>query len=927
MIYRLFQLQIVNGEAYLANFKLKIKKERTIASTRGCIYDRNGNLLAYNELAYSIIIEDVYETGSNRNKNINETVFELIKIVDAQGDQVISDFNIILDENGNYDFKVSNTKLLRFLADVYGHASIDKLKYAEKTATAEEVIKYMAGSSYFAIGDYTEPGNRKSFKAGLGYTKEDLLKMITIRYAMSANNFQKFIPTTVATDVSQETVAVIMENSQTLTGVSVQEDTIRKYVDSIYFSNIIGYTGRVSQEELDKLLESDPNYLLNDMVGKSGIEYSMELELQGTKGRKTVYVDNLGKVNQTSDQIEPIAGNDLYLTIDKELQEATYHILEQKISGILLDKLENTREYTPKPNATPGSIKIPIYNVYIALFENNIIRLKDLSSATSGQTSKEVYEKYLSRKETVFERLAIELLEGDTPYNKLNNEYKTYESYIVSLLMSDSINVLMDSKIDKNDATYKAWKIEETISLKEFLNYAISMNWIDITKINLDSKYSDSDEIYRQLLNYLFELLDNNNDFAKKIFKYMIKDDSLTGKQIGMILCEEGIVTVSDDKYDELATGKITAYSFMRDRIKNLDITPAQLALDPCAGSIVITDVSTGDVLALVSYPGYDSNRLANSVDADYFNTITNDASNPLWNYATQYRGAPGSTYKMVVAAAALEENIVTPTSTISCLGTFERLTPTIHKCWINPGAHGSISISTAIEKSCNYFFYEIGYRLSLENGIYNSNLGIEQLTKYADLFGLSESTGIEIPELSPLVSTEFPVPSAIGQGNNSYTTIGLARYVATVANSGTCHNLTLLDKLTDSDGNLIEQYEPSVRNILDFKDSTWNSIQLGMKKVVESKYYYNDLGITVAGKTGTAQESSLRPDHALFVGYAPYEKPEIAIVTRIANGYSSDYAAETTRDVIKYYYNLDDTSSIITGTADELDSTGTSRD
>ena len=240
LLYRIFDLQIVNGESYLNNFKLKIKKERSIASTRGKIYDRNGEVLAYNELAYSVTIEDVYESGSEKNANLNKTIYELIKIIEKNNDKIINDFNIVLDKDNNYIFNVEDKQLLRFLADVYGCAKTDELTYAQKTATPDEVMDYLSKTSMFGIGTYKTPGDSKSFVIGDGFTKSERLKITTIRYAMNANSFQKYIPTQVATDVSDKTVAVVMENSAELEGVSIAEDTIRKYVDSIYFSHIIG---------------------------------------------------------------------------------------------------------------------------------------------------------------------------------------------------------------------------------------------------------------------------------------------------------------------------------------------------------------------------------------------------------------------------------------------------------------------------------------------------------------------------------------------------------------------------------------------------------------------------------------------------------------------------------------------------------------
>lgn len=240
-------------------------------------------------------------------------------------------------------------------------------------------------------------------------------------------------------------------------------------------------------------------------------------------------------------------------------------------------------------------------------------------------------------------------------------------------------------------------------------------------------------------------------------------------------------------------------------------------------------------------------------------------------------------------------------------------------KCWRVWG-HGNETLTTAIRDSCNFYFYNLGYQLSQDASGYNETKGLDALQKYADLFGLTEKSGVEIVEAAPNVSTEDPMRSAIGQGSNSFTTVGLARYVSTVANSGTCFNLTLLDRITDSEGNLVQEFEPDIRNVIDMPEEYWRAIQSGMRQVVENKIYFSDLAVNAAGKTGTAEERKSRPNHALFVCYAPYEQPEIAIATRIPYGYSSDYAAQATREIIKYYYGLAEEDELITGTADTPD-------
>lgn len=921
LIYRCFDLQIVQGEEYLNKFILETEKTRDITSTRGNILDRNGVTLAYNELAYSVKIEDVYESNRHKNKNLNATIYKLIHMIEKNGDSVITDFNIVIDENGQFAFNVEGTRLLRFLADVYGHAAIDKLEEDERTATADEVMAFLAAPKSFAIGDYEEEGNSDTeFIPGKGYSKDDYLKMVTIRYAMKLTSFRKYIGTTVATDVSKETVAVIMENSDQLDGVTIEEDTVRRYVDSEYFAHVLGYTGKISSEELTELNEQEAanggnpeRYSINDVVGKSGIEAYMETTLQGTKGSEKVSVDNMGKVTSIIERTEAQAGDDVYLTIDHDLTIAAYNILEQKIAGLVASKIINAKEYIPSANSDSSDIKIPIYDVYFAVINNSIADIRHFSQEDAGEVEKQVYQSYLSYKEATYEKLQRELNETKTPYNKLSKEYQVYQSNIVSMLNKNGI--IKTEEVDAKDSTQIAWSKDEVISLHEYLNYCIAQRWIDVSKLEIDEKYSDSEEIFRALTDYIIDMIDNNLEFQKKLYKYMLQNDVITGKQICMLLCEQNAVEIPVEEEEKLYSGQITAYQFMMNRINNLDITPAQLALDPCNGSIVITDVNNGNVLAMVSYPGYDNNKMANSIDAEYYDKLMTDKSNPNLNYATMYKAAPGSTFKMVSATAGLMEGIIDLNSPVNCTGTFTTITPS-PKCWKRTG-HGTERLTSAIRDSCNLYFYDLGYKLSTRSGSYNAEEGLSTLEKYADWYGLTEKSGVEIYEYAPDVSNELPVLSAIGQGTNSFTSVGIARYISTVANSGTCYNLTLLDKVTDSAGNTLIEYEPNIRNTIDMPQEYWDAFHTGMRQVVEKKTYFNDLAVNVAGKTGTAEQVSSRPSHALFACYAPYESPEISIVTRIPFGYSSDYAAQVTRDVIKYYYGLAAEEEIITGTAD----------
>ena len=933
LIQRVFYLQIVKGQYYLDNYKLQIRKTREVPGTRGNIYDRNGELLAYNELAYSVTIEDNGDYSSmtlkEKNKIINETVEEVIDIVESNGDTVISDFGIILNASGNYEFAAQNeTSKLRFLADIYGYQTIDELTDKEENASADDIINYLCEDERYGYGI-----DQSSME------KSRILKMVNIRYAISLNSFQKYIPTTIASNVSDETVAEIMENSDRLQGVNIAEDSLRRYTDSKYFASLIGYTGKISQEEYNEKKESSKEYTLTDIVGKSGLEQTMDEELQGTKGKEIVYVDSVGNVIETEKKTDAVAGNDLYLTIDKNLQEAPYQIIEEKLAGILVSRIQNIMNYDTASAGDSSKIIIPIDDVYHALFANEVIDTKHFSSTDAKETEKKVEALVAEKKASCIAEVMSQLRDpAAASYKSLSKEMQAYMNYIADDLLMDQAGILSSDAIDTSDKTYIAWTKDETISLYEYLNYAISKNWINLSEIlqaeTEQEKYSDLNEIYGQILTYLEQTLPSDSTFEKLVYRYMIKANELKGKDICRILYEQNVIAFDEGQYQGLEGGQIDPYSFLVGKISSLEITPAQLALEPCSGSAVVTDVNTGEVLACVSYPGYDNNRLANTMDSAYYNKLANDLSSPFYNTATQERTAPGSTYKMLTSVAALTEGIITPSDGVVCEGIFEKVFPN-PKCWISPGAHGWLDVTGALQHSCNIFYYEMGYELGVtesgdkkgEDGksakTYSSNLGIEKLTKYAEMFGLNEKSGLEISESKPQISDTDSVLSAIGQGTNNYTTSQLARYVTAVANRGKVFQLSLLDKTVDKKGNVVKDYQPELRNeITEVSDSTWNAVQQGMEDMVSTTGTFDSLrleGFQMAGKTGTAQQSETHPDHALFVGYAPSENPEIAVSVRIANGYNSSYTAEIGRDIVKYKYHLGDTEDIVTGSASML--------
>ena len=924
LLQRLFSLQIIHGQEYADNFNLSITRERTIKSTRGNIRDRNGQLLAYNQLSYSVTLEDngTYDSTREQNLTLNYVAYELLKILQNNGESTDISFYIDIDDNGEYVFTASGFTLNRFKADVYGEAEIDALKDDQINATAQEMMDYMCSEDRFGLVNNENPYTSEELEShGLpeSFTQEETLEITKIRYILSTNSFQKYIPVTIATNVSEETVAEVTERKDKLQGVDIAEDSIRVYDDAEYFANLIGYTGKASAEELEALKEERDDYSTDAIVGKSGVEQIMETQLQGQDGSEKVLVDRMGKILDIDEEskVDPVAGNDVYLSIDKDLQKAAYDILEQKIAGILVENIINAKTFEYVQGMNTADIKTPIYDVYYALIENSVLDINHFAEEDATALEQTVYNLFQQRQSSVFSEIEAELTsENPAAFADLSAEMQEYQEYIVNDFLTDETGILSQGAIDNSDSVYQAWQ-DHTISMKDFLTYAAGENWIDISRFSAEGEYLDSSEVYSALADYLTESLSDDEGFSKIIYKYMLQSDMISGTQLCLLLYDQGVLEADETTYNALASGSMRAYDFMINKISNLEITPAQLALDPCSGSVVITDVKTGETLACVTYPGYDNNRLANNMDSEYFNHLQEDLSNPFYNKATQETRAPGSTFKILTAVAGIEEGIVTNGYGVVCDGAFHFPNSSDYVLCNNGIGHGYMSVVNGIANSCNDFFGQVGYDLGIDsNGVFSDSLGMETLTKYAEMFRMNEKSGLEIDETAPQMASVDVVRSSIGQSDASYTTSQLARYVTTIASRGISYDLTLFDKVTDADGNVLEDYSPEVKGDLDVSDSTWSTVHEGMRGVASRNAVLSSLDVAVAGKTGTAQEDLSRPSHGLFIGFAPYEDPEIAMAVRITNGYSSGNAVSVANDIFSYVYNLADESEILSGTA-----------
>lgn len=325
-------------------------------------------------------------------------------------------------------------------------------------------------------------------------------------------------------------------------------------------------------------------------------------------------------------------------------------------------------------------------------------------------------------------------------------------------------------------------------------------------------------------------------------------------------------------------------------------------------GALAAVDVNTGEILALASCPTYDPARFYED-----YELLSTDKNLPMFNRAIGGAYEPGSTFKMATALAALEEGVITPNTIIEDLGRYKFYDDYQPVCWIYRGTgetHGPVNVSEALKHSCNYFFYDIGRRTT-----------IDKMNNYAHLLGFGEPTGIELTEEENIGKLASPAQSekdgekwvpgdtlqyAIGQSKNLFTPLQLANYLATIVNGGTRYKTHIVKAVRDSEtGVLLQETKPTVLSQIDISPENRKAILEGMRDVVElgtASTVFQDFGVPVGGKTGTAEVPG-RADNAIFVGFAPYDNPTIAVCAVIEEGVHGANAARAVRAVLETYF------------------------
>ncbi|MBQ6992221.1 MAG: penicillin-binding protein 2 [Clostridia bacterium] len=525
---------------------------------------------------------------------------------------------------------------------------------------------------------------------------------------------------------------------------------------------------------------------------------------------------------------------------------------------------------------------------------------------------KEKYEIQSDDKNTIRKIIGIR-------YGIEKDGYSTMKAYTIS----NSISVESVAEIEEKNASFPGISIETTAKRKYQLGSLASHIIGYVGKINEEEYkknegYSIHDYIGKTGIEYAFEKYLKGKDGLKQI------DMSVDGTTTAEYVTKEAVAgndvaLTIDAKLQEAAEKSL------KENLEKINNGGFGKVYEANAGSVVVLDVKTGEVLAMCSYPDYEPELFLDGISSSKWEEYTSGES-ALINRTLQSAYAPGSIFKMVSAVAGLETNNITIEEQINDTGIYHAGGGYNPKCWYYTDygrGHGLVNVSEAIKHSCNYYFYEVGNRM-----------GVEELERYATYFGLGQKTNIELPGevqgtlagktlYNKIGQTWYPgntLSAIIGQGENNFTPIQLAKYIAMLVNGGKDIDVTIIKEITKSNGKKInteeidnyinarlEIKENEIKD-LNIKEENLNAILEGMKSVTTETggtaySVFKDFEIEIGGKTGSSEAG--KKTNAWFAGFAPYNEPEIAIIVSVENGGHGYYTAEVAREIMEVYFGI----------------------
>lgn len=504
-------------------------------------------------------------------------------------------------------------------------------------------------------------------------------------------------------------------------------------------------------------------------------------------------------------------------------------------------------------------------------------------------------------------------------YGMEKNGYTAMRGYEISSNISEK-SVAQFEEMNNN---FPGLNIEYTPIRKYYYgslaSHAIGyVGKIDNDEYKNNDGYSLDDYIGKTGIEYVCE------KYLKGIDGIKQTDMSIDGTTTGEYITQEAvkgadIVLTIDAKVQQVAEQSLKTNI---EKIRNGDFGEKR---NVTSGAAVVLNVKTGETIALVSYPDFEPQLFVNGITQEKWDEYTQEGKSALINRTIQTAYAPGSIFKMIPAIAGLEIGAITDTELINCTGIYPKgYNP---RCWFYTTygrGHGNLTVAQAIQKSCNCYFYEVGTRI-----------GIENIEKYASYFGLGQKTNIELPgEISGTLAGKTlydklgetwyygnTLSAVIGQAENNFTPLQMARYIAMLTNGGKQVDITIIKDVIDNSGNYInkDEIEEYIDNKLGIKETNNEDLNLdesnlktileGMQSVTEeggtAYSIFKNFSIHVGGKTGSAEAGD--NTNAWFVGFAPYEDPEIAVVVFVENGAHGSYSAEVTKEIMEAYFGLNE--------------------
>ena len=548
------------------------------------------------------------------------------------------------------------------------------------------------------------------------------------------------------------------------------------------------------------------------------------------------------------------------------------------------------------------------------------LKENDLDENTSAEDALNKFkEKYNIKNENIDEVRKIITIR----YGIEVNGYTTMKPYVIAdNIGSQSLAIFEEQKLSFPGLSIRGSAVRKYPNIDLASHVIGYIGKINENEIEKNEGYGINDYIGKTGIEYVLEKFLKGEDGIKQTD--MAVDGTITGEYITKEALQGNDVILTIDANLQAKTEQALETTILKIREGGFG-----KKYDAKGGAAVVVDVKTGEILALASYPDFEPELFIDGISQEKWNEYNNEETNNLLNRAVQSAYAPGSTFKMVTAIAGLESGGITPTDIIVDTGIYHAGGGYNPRCWYYTEygrGHGALNVTGAIKNSCNYFFYEVATRI-----------GIEQIEKYAKYFGLGQTTNIELPgELSGTLAGKtlysklgrtwyngIALSAAIGQAENNFTPIQMARYIAMVANGGKKVDITLIKDIVNKQDNSsimskeeIKEYTNKRLNLintqtedLNLKEETIKAVLEGMKSVTTETggtaySVFRDFPIEVGGKTGSA-ETWNNDVNAWFVGFAPYENPEIAVVVLVENGWHGSYTAEIVREIMGEYFGV----------------------